>query len=191
MYDQIKAYYTKFIHLSDDNWELLKSKLKILHLKKGEKLHSQGEVCNYVTFVNKGLLKAYHIVDGKEYVEAFFIEDEYLSDYSSFLTRTPGLLYVECLEDSELLLLDYQSVQELYEKINEFQKFGRLMAEFLFIMISMRTNSLLFESPEQRYINFEKENPDLMQRVPLYSIAAYLGVTPEALSRIRKRVLGM
>jgi CRP-like cAMP-binding protein len=189
MLEQIKSFYQNFIRLSDENWMLLSSKLKVVNLKKGEKLHDVGEVCNYVTFVNKGLLRAYHVVDGKEFIETFFIENEYLSDYCSFLTRSPGLLIVECLEDCELVLLDYDSVQELYESVDEFQKFGRLMAEYLFTMVSMRSNSLLFESPEQRYLNFQKENADLLQRVPQYMIASYLGVTPEALSRIRKRIV--
>ena len=87
------------------------------------------------------------------------------------------------------MLLDYDTIQTFYSRVDNFQKFGRLMAEFLFIQISLRNNSLLFESPEKRYINFSKNRPDLIQRVPQYMIASYLGVTPEALSRIRKRLL--
>ncbi len=189
MLEQIKSFYQNFIRLTDENWVLLSSKFKVVHLKKGAKLHDVGEVCNYVTFVNKGILRAYHLIDGKEIIETFFVENEYLSDYCSFLTRTPAHTIIECLEDCELVLLDYDSVQELYEKVDEFQKFGRLMAEYLFIVISMRSNSLLFESPEQRYINFQKDNADLLQRVPQYMIASYLGITPEALSRIRKRIV--
>lgn len=188
-YDLIRAYYQNFIPLSEENWELLESRLKILKLNKNELLHSEGEVCKYVTFVNRGLLRAFHKVDGKEHIEAFFCENEYLSDYSSFLTQTPGKLFVEAIEDCELVLLDFESVQELYERVDSFQKFGRLMAEYLFIEVSMRNNSLLFESPEQRYLKFSKNERDLQQRVPQYMIASYLGVTPEALSRIRKRLL--
>lgn len=187
--DLIKKFYERFIPLSEENWKLLESRFKILTLNKNEFLHSEGEICKYVTFVNRGLLRAYHKVDGKEYIEAFFCENEYLSDYSSFLTQTPGKLYIETIEECELVLLDFESVQELYERVNSFQKFGRLMAEYLFTEVSMRSNSLLFESPEQRYIKFSKNERDLQQRVPQYMIASYLGITPEALSRIRKRLL--
>lgn len=188
-YDKIRAYYQNFIPLSEENWELLESRLKILKLNKNEFLHKEGEVCKYVTFVNKGLLRAYHKIEDKEFIEAFFCENEYLSDYSSFLTQTPGKIYVEAIEDCELVLLDFESVQELYERVDSFQKFGRLMAEYLFIEVSTRNNSLLFESPEQRYLKFTKNERDLQQRVPQYMIASYLGITPEALSRIRKRIL--
>ena len=103
----------------------------------------------------------------------FFSQNEYCADYSSFLLREPGKLYIEALEDCELVLLDYNTVQMLYDKVKNFQKFGRLMAEFLFTQISIRNNALLFESPEQRYIKFSKNRPDLLQRVPQYMIASY------------------
>jgi CRP-like cAMP-binding protein len=188
-FNQVRKFYENFISLSNEEWELLEPNLRVQKLMKGQKLHSEGEVCNDVTFVNSGLLKCYHFIDGKEYIEAFFSQNEYCADYSSFLMRQPGKLYIEALEDCELVLLDYDTVQLLYDKVKNFQKFGRLMAEFLFTQISLRNNALLFESPEQRYLKFSKNRPDLLQRVPQYMIASYLGVTPEALSRIRKRIL--
>ncbi len=187
--DQVKKFYSNFIPLTEENWALLAPNFKVINLKKGDFLQKEGDRCNDVTFCNKGLLKAYHIKDEKEYIEAFFSQDEYLSDYCSFLLRQPSKLYIEALEDCELVLLDYEIIQVLYDKVDSFQKFGRLMAEFLFTQISVRNNSLLFETPEERYINFSKNRPDLIQRVPQYMIASYLGVTPEALSRIRKRIL--
>lgn len=188
MFEQIKSFYSNFIPLSDEEWNLLKPNLRIKYLSKGEKLQVEGDVCNDVTFCNKGLLKSYHLKDGKEYVEAFFSQNEYMSDYCSFLLRQPSKLYIEALEDCELVLLDYDAVQLLYSRVDNFQKFGRLMAEFLFTQISLRNNSLLFETPEERYLKFSKNRPDLLQRAPQYMIASYLGVTPEALSRIRKRL---
>lgn len=185
----VKKFYASFIPLREEDWNLLAPKFRIIHIPKGYKLQSEGEICNDVTFVNKGLLKCYHYIDGREFIEAFFSQNEYLSDYCSFLLRQPSRLYIEALEDCELVLLDYDTVQVLYDKVMNFQKFGRLMAEFLFTQISLRNNSLLFETPEQRYLNFSKNRPDLIQRVPQYMIASYLGVTPEALSRIRKRLL--
>lgn len=187
--DLIRKFYENFIPLNEDDWKLLEPKLRFQKLKKSEFLQTEGVICNDVTFVNSGLLKCYHVIDGKEYIEAFFSQGEYCADYCSFLLREPGKLFIEALEDCELVLLDYDSVQVLYDKVKDFQKFGRLMAEFLFTQISLRNNSLLFESPELRYTKFSKNRPDLLQRVPQYMIASYLGVTPEALSRIRKRLL--
>ncbi len=189
MLQQVRKFYEKFIPLTEEEWNLLGPKFRIKHIRKGEKFQEAGDICNDVTYCNYGLLKAFHIKDGKEYIESFFSQDEYMSDYCSFLLRQPSMIYIEALEDCELVLLDYDTIQQLYNKVSNLQKFGRLMAEFLFTQISLRNNSLLFETPEERYVKFSKNRPDLLQRVPQYMIASYLGVTPEALSRIRKRML--
>lgn len=188
MFQQVKNFYEKFIPLTEEEWALLEPNLRIVSIKKGEKFQKVGDICNDVTFCNSGLLKSYHIKEGKEYIEAFFSQNEYMSDYCSFLLRQPSMMCIEAIEDCELVLLDYDTIQLLYNKVHNFQKFGRLMAEFLFTQISLRNNSLLFETPEERYVKFSKNRPDLLQRVPQYMIASYLGVTPEALSRIRKRM---
>lgn len=87
-----------------------------------------------------------------------------------------------------MLDLSYDNLQIAYRTYPEFQKFGRLIAEFLFIMVSDRTATLLLKTPEQRYVDFLEKSSDLILRVPQYMIASYLGITPEALSRIRKRL---
>lgn len=186
--DAIKNYYLNFIRLSDAEWELLASYFKVVKYPKGSIILPIGEVCNLVYFVNYGLIKVYQKIEDREFIEAFFIENDYLSDYSSFLTRQPGISIIEALEDSELVELSYDAVQFLYNEIPALQKFGRLMAEFLFVIVSERSNSLLYESPEQRYLNLLNKQSRLLQRVPQYMIASYLGITPEALSRIRKRI---
>ncbi len=140
--------------------------------------------------MNFGLCRLYYLAEGKEVAAAFFRENEYLSEYTSFLLQTPALMSADMLEDSELIELSYDSVQMCYAKIPAFQKFGRLMAEGLFVSISERTHALLVKTPEQRYLEFIANSSELVQRVPQYMIASYLGVTPEALSRIRKRLAG-
>jgi CRP/FNR family transcriptional regulator, anaerobic regulatory protein len=189
MFDQIKKYYQGLINLSEEEWEILKRHFQVQYHPKGSMIQVAGTTCKYVYFVNKGLVRIFSRVEDREFIEAFFVEGDYLSDYSSFLTQTPGQAYIEALEDSELILLEYTSVQKLYQEIPSLQKFGRLMAEYLFIMVSERSSSLLFESPEQRYKKLVDKKSILLQRVPQYMIAAYLGITAEALSRIRKRML--
>jgi CRP/FNR family transcriptional regulator, anaerobic regulatory protein len=187
MYKQIRNYYESFIRITDEQWSLLEERLVLKKIKKGDFYTSKGEVCNDVVFLNKGMAKMYDIIEEKEYIKAFFFENQYLSEYCSFLTRKPSEMYIEIIEDAEVLSLDYDSVQLLYEKIPEYQKFGRLIAEYLFIEGTQRTASLLADSPEQRYLKLQKNNPHIIQRIPQYMVASYLGVTPEALSRIRKR----
>lgn len=188
VFTRIKEYYQRLVSLTEEEWQILESNFKVYQLPKNSIVHQAGKVCDEVYFVNKGIIRSYSKIEDREYIEAFFVEGDYLSDYSSFLTQSPGMSIIEALEETELIALDYASVQRLYKEIPALQKFGRLMAEFLFLLISERSNSLLFESPEQRYQKLVNKKSIILQRVPQYMIASYIGITPEALSRIRKRL---
>lgn len=187
---KIKAYYYKlFPKLTAEQWAECESMLSVRQCKKGSLLLKPGEVCKSVSFINFGLARFYYLVDGREYVNAFFDEDTpYYSDYESFLTQSPSRRYIEALEDMEVVDLSYDSLQLLYDRIPTADRLGRFVAEDLFIKLSKRNASLLMDSAEQRYQALLAERPELFQRVPQYMIASYLGITPEALSRIRSRL---
>ncbi len=186
----IKNYYQNLLpELTDEQWQYFEQFLKIKTLKKNDFLIEAGKTCKHVTYVNKGILRAYNLTDGKEFILAFFIENEYSSEYCSFLTKTPATYYIQAIEDCEVIDLHYDDIQKLYREIPILERFGRFIAENLFIMLSMRNVSLLADSPEERYLKLLKNSQsNLPQRVPQYMIASYLGITPEALSRIRKRI---
>lgn len=189
----IKKYYQNLLpELTDEQWQYFEQFLKIKSIKKNDFLIETGKVCKYVTYVNKGIFRAYNIVDGKEFALAFFIEDDYCSEYCSFLTKTPATYNIQALEDAEVIDLHYEDIQKLYREVPILERFGRFIAENLFIMLSMRNVSLLTDTPEERYKKLLKNNQsNLPQRIPQYMIASYLGITPEALSRIRKRISGV
>jgi CRP-like cAMP-binding protein len=190
MFEQIKAYYHKMIpNLTTKEWQALEEKLVIKEFAKGEDMVKQGEVCNYVYFINKGFLRFYKLIDGKEISTGFIGAGEYVSAYDSFLTRQPAFETLNVLEDAELLCLSYNDMQQLYEQQPIYQLFGRKIAEQLFIWINQRTNALLLLTPEQRYERMIQNDSELLQRVPQYMLASYIGVTPEHLSRIRKKML--
>lgn len=130
----------------------------------------------------------YYAVDDREHVAGFFIEDTTFSDYQSFLTRQPSRMYIQALEDTEVIDISYDAAQYLYRHVPEAEKLGRLLAEYLFILLSNRNSSLLLDTPEERYKKLVAQRPYLFQRVPKYMIASYLGITPEVLSRIRARL---
>jgi CRP-like cAMP-binding protein len=117
-----------------------------------------------------------------------FFEDEFVADYQSFLTQQPSLVTIQALEASELLCLSHQAIQTLYEVVPAWQKMGRLIAESVYLCAQKRTASLLLDTPEARYMNLLNEHPDIFERVSQYVIASYLGVAPETLSRIKKRL---
>ena len=132
-FEQIKLFISLFISLSQQEWDFLSQNLRVYHLKKGEKLQVAGTVCNEIAFCNKGVLRAYYLKGTKQVVEDFFTENTYVSDYNSFLSRQAGIWNIEALSDCELILLSYDGLQKCYEIFPSFQKYGRIMAEYLFI----------------------------------------------------------
>jgi CRP-like cAMP-binding protein len=189
MFTQIKTYYQSLMpQLQEEEWDYLQQMLTFQSLKKGDLLTRRGEVCKQVSFINKGLLRMYYGVDGKEISTAFVPENNYLAQYDSFLTRQPSAGDIDALEDCELINLSYENVQMLYQEKPVFQIFGRKVAEMLFIMISLQTTNLLTLTPEERYKDVLENQPFIIQRVPQYMIASYIGITPEHLSRIRRKM---
>lgn len=173
--------------LSEDNWAICEGVLRVRTVPKGEYLVQQGNVCNYVSFINHGLLRMYYLVDGKERINEFFKEGEYCSDYRSFLLREPSATSIRAIEDTEVVDISFNDLQNLYKQIPEANIIGRLVAEELFIDICRRTTCEVNADAATRYDNLIAESPWLLQRVPQYMIASYLGITPEALSRIKAR----
>lgn len=188
-YEKVKTFYfSLWPSLNEENWANFEQKLIVKQYKKGDCILKPGEVCNTVSFINYGLVRSYYLVDGREITTNFFVEDSCFSNYQSFLSRTPSLMYTDILEDSELVDIDYNGLQYAYDNIPDSERVGRLVAEQLYIILSNRNASLLLETPEQRYLKILQEKPDLVRRVPQYMVASYLGITPEALSRIRSRI---
>lgn len=188
-YSALKAFIDRIIEVKDEEWKLHRDTLSRKFLRKGEFLLQAGEVCEYVSFVNIGLFRVFTMVNDEEVTNHFFFENNYATEYSSFLTRQPSTESIQAMEDAEVLQLNYKNMQVLYEKAPSWQKYGRLVAEYIFIMAADRAKSLLLYSPEQLYLKVINETPELIERVPLQYIASYLGVQPESLSRIRKRVM--
>ena len=157
--------------------------------KRHELLLREGEVCKHVFFIVSGMTRYFYTNEsGVEQTGQFFFETSWYTDYDSFLTGKPSDQSVQALEKSELLLLPKPLLYRLYDENPKFERFGRLMAEQAFLGVRQRNNSLLLESPEVRYLNLIQQRPKVIDRVPLHYIASYLGIKPESLSRIRRRL---
>ncbi|HZH66139.1 MAG TPA: Crp/Fnr family transcriptional regulator [Flavisolibacter sp.] len=187
---QIRAYLSAITPVSDGDWEKISSHLKILSIPKNSVLLKEGQVCNDVYFVVKGLVRLYVVADGKQICRQFFFENSFVSAYDSFLSKQPSKTSADVLEDTTLYYFNHADIQYFYEQIPTFQLIGRVLAENMFIKISERVNSFLTESPELRYTQLVTNRPKVLQRIPQYMIASYLGITPEHLSRIRKKMAG-
>ncbi|TNE81361.1 MAG: Crp/Fnr family transcriptional regulator [Bacteroidetes bacterium] len=155
--------------------------------KKGEYLLKEGEYCNHLTFILKGAMMCYYLKDGKQYIDEFSLDHEFITDYTSFLTHSPSNKNIQCLEDCKVYVLSNESLNQLYQTNSaNFERLGRVMAEQLYLQWHEKSKSLLMDNATERYLKLIQNRAELPQRVPQYLIAEYLGITPESLSRIRK-----
>lgn len=173
--------------LNENEWEYAKSLFQEENISKGQYILKPGEVCSEVSFIKKGLFRMYYLVNGEENSTLFFSENQLVTDYYSFLTKTPSIGSIQALEDSIIYSISDSNLQKLYE-FKSWERIGRIMAERAFSFSVMEANRFVHDDFETRYVIFSKENPDYIQRIPQYMIASYLKMTPETLSRIKKRV---
>lgn len=159
------------------------------NVAKGEFLLQEGEICRHTFFVESGLLRMYSIdKNGKEHIIQFAPEQWLMSDRSSLYFGENSKYYVDAVEDSTVMLLDNDFFPNLKMNFPGSIVNNDLLLQKHIRNLQNRVNSLLAETAQERYLNFIKMYPDLMQRVPQWMVASYLGITPESLSRVRKEL---
>lgn len=188
MFDTVKKNLSN-LSLSPEELTTFLSFLTTKTIKKYDFFLKEGEVCNHVAFVNKGLVRFYFMKDEKEHISDFKLTGEWISNYGSFLSKEKSLFYIDAVEDTELFLLSYTDMQKMYDIGKTYERIGRLMVEQVFLRTINRHVSMLIHNPEERYVKLLEEKPYLFERVPLKQIASMLGIEPESLSRIRKRIV--
>lgn len=152
-------------------------------------LTEKGQTENYLYFSEEGILRFYsEMANGKETTIGFIFPEVFFCSYMSFILREPSFYTLECLTPVVLYRASYETMQELYKNTAQGQYIGRMSAERLFIAKSRREFSLLAQTPKERYLNILEHFPDLIRSIPLKYIASYIGITPQALSRIRARI---
>lgn len=176
--------------ISDSDWNYFSSKLVKRDFKKRTIILDFNEVENHISFIAEGVVRLYlpKELKEKEVTFGFSFENQFVSAYDSFLTRRPSLYELETLSATTLYSISYSDLQDVYEHTRFGNLIGRLVAERLLLLKSRREQSLLNETAEQRYFNLFKERPQLLAVIPLKYVSSYIGVTPQALSRIRKRI---
>ncbi len=186
----IRDYIEEIAHISDADWENFSARLLKRVYKKKTVFLTIGETEKYISFVQQGVIRFYIPKEFKEQevTFGFCFKNQFVSAYDSFLTQKPSLYELETLADTILYSISYEDLQEVYKTTKIGNLIGRLTAERLFYIKSKREQSLLNETPEQRYLNLFKERPELIHVIPLKYVSSYIGVTPQALSRIRKRI---
>ncbi|MBL0013795.1 MAG: Crp/Fnr family transcriptional regulator [Flavobacterium sp.] len=181
---------SKIVKLSSDEEQRLLSRLETKKFKAKSIILNAGEVCKYSYFVNSGFLRSFTINDHiVEHVLSFACEGWWIGDMYSLLSQKPGNLFVEVLEDAEVVLLSKENQEILYQEIPKLERFFRILTENSLVANQERLMDNLSLSAEERFEKFCKKYPTLIQKVPQKQIASYIGVTPEFFSKMKSRLL--
>lgn len=194
MFSKYKEFILQHISLNSTEWNNLKSRLKIMHYKKGEIIHNIGSVCTKLMFINSGLARGYIIDEnGKDHTWSIHFNDKnshmtnlFVVDYESFINQTESKLCIDAIEDCELVVIDYKDVQFLYNNTKKGDRFGRLMSDQAYTYLHNIIIQRQTKSAKERFEEFVKTTPHLLEKVPQYHIATFLGITPQHLSRLKK-----
>ncbi len=188
MKKHIRDYFEQIYLMSDEDWELFSSKLVKQNFPKRATLIDSGQVEEYLSFVQRGVVRISSLKNEREHTLGFVFEREFCCAYDSFIARSPADYRIETLTEVELWRIAYLDLQALYRTTTAANILGRHIAEQLFIKKAQRERSLLMQSAEQRYIELFAKKKQWIKCIPLKFLASYIGVTPQALSRIRKRI---
>jgi CRP-like cAMP-binding protein len=185
---QLRDQMQRFVVFSDADWELLVPHLEEKKLKKGQLFAVEGKKAKDIGFVLQGNMRQYYTRDGEEKTTYFYFENHLVSSYLSCITGKPSELTIEALTEAHLLVFTYDVLKSLYQQSAAWERFGRMIAEYIAIGLEERMVGLLMLSPEERYRQLLTGNKQkILERIPQHYIANYLGITAVSLSRIRNR----
>ena len=188
---QIKLYLDKIASISSSDWNFFISKLHRRIITKKSVFIKVNQIENHISFIESGIVRLFIPKDNpeKEITFGFSFKNQFVSAYDSFLTQSPSNYQLQALTETAMLSISYEDLQSVYKSTQIGNLIGRLTAEDLFLIKSKREQDLLNLNAEQRYLKLFKERPELLKSIPLKYISSYIGVTAQALSRIRKRLV--
>ena len=180
---------SKHISLTKEETDFFTSLLNSKSLEAGEFLLREGEVCKYESFITKGCLKTYYLDEnGDEHITDFLVEEWWADDLFSFFTASGATSNIKALENTDVLQISKTNLELLYQKVPKFERFSRILFQNAYIAQKNQINQMLSASAEERYVLFLKNKPYAEKRFSQKDIASYLGVTPQFLSTLKKKI---
>lgn len=173
--------------LSEDAQGALKTHLKKKSLTKGDFILKEGSICHHLYFLEKGCVRGFYNLDGKEVTHWFGFENDFVTSFYSFITNKPSVENLQVLEDTVLWYISNQELLKLYDLYPEIERLGRIANEKYYIRLEERYVNFQFKTAAERYQLLIENAPHILQRVSLGHIASYLGISQETLSRIRSK----
>ena len=189
MENKFVNYFSRMTPLSVEESDVIARSMVTKAYKKGAILLKEGQLSVDTYFILEGCIREYIITDGEEKTTNFFTEEQWVISLSNFSPQSPSTHYLACVEDCTVVVGNEQQAREMFRNFPRFETISRAIVEADFAQQKKVLTSYLTDTPEQRYLKLLKSRPDLFQRIPQYQIASYIGVKPESLSRIRKRVV--
>jgi CRP-like cAMP-binding protein len=184
----IAAFLKRITAFSDEEINDFMMLGKKVELAKEAFFISEGQVCKSFAFIHSGTFSFIISTDDGEHVKDFSGSNKFITSYSSFITQKPSQIFIRAEEKATLTQWSYDTYQELILSSENWKQFALKIANYLYLRKEKREISLLTETAEQRYLNMLTEFPDIIQHVPQYLIASYLGIKPQSLSRIRNKI---
>lgn len=188
MQQQLIDYFNTISPLTKEEENAIAATINIQTFPKGYLLLREGEISLAAYFVLKGCVRQYYLVDGEERTINFFSEDQWVISMTSFASQQPSNHFMECCEECILVVGNREKEEGLYRAFPRLESISRKVMERVFAEQQELMGAYFTDSPEQRYIKLRDGRPDLIQRLPQYLLASYIGIQPESLSRIRKRL---
>ncbi len=180
---------TEIVGFTDSEIEIISTKFKIKQYLKKDFLLQSGNVCKNLFFIKKGLVRMFHLQDGKEITTYLACDDRFIVSAGSFLSQSPTNDYIQCIEDSITLEISHKEMQYLYDTIPNWNIVGRKLMEETVMCLSNLLENQHHVKAKDRYLKFIKEKPSkIVQQTPIQYVASFLGIAPESLSRIRKEI---
>lgn len=175
--------------ITDADLAFFSSKLDFKELKKKDLFLQAGKLQKAIGFIAKGLVRSFFIDnDGNEITVGFYAENDYATHYSSFITQKSSRYSIQCLEPTNMICLSFADMQQVYQHSPTFQKYGRLVAEEILKRQQARIESFIFQSAEERYLDFTANYPTLFNRISLSQLCSFLGIERQTLTRIRQKL---
>jgi CRP-like cAMP-binding protein len=175
------------VSLNEAEWDLLAGNLVTKVLRKNEYFLREGQLCQAIGFVCKGTLVYYKLLKtGEEATTDFAFAGDWVTDNRSRLSGTSSLINIKAIGETELLVITQQNLEQCYRLIPKLERLGRILIEQAFVKIALQSIDLQTLSATQRYEKLLRDHPEVIQKIPLYHIASYLGIAPKSLSRIRR-----
>lgn len=189
MFEVLFAHVLEKVSLTEEEKDIIKTFFISKKLRKRQYLLQEGDVCKYLTFVGKGLLRSYNVDEkGDEHINLFALEGWWISDMYSFFSGENALFNIDAIEDAELLMITAIDFEEMTLKVPKMDRYFRLLFQNSLVTKERRLMSSITHTAEEKYIQLAEFSPEIVQRIPQNLIASYLGLAPETLSRIKKNI---